>query len=1193
VQEQPRRTGDNTWYVDSGCSRHMTGNISLLANFKPIDGGSVVFAGDKGGKITGEGTISNGKVSFENVNFCEQLKHNLLSVSQVSDKKYTTVFNDKECMILKKGFVVPEEWILLRAPRRNDTYSINMNTLKSTEEYSCLLSKASEKDSIMWHRRMGHINFRRMNYLVKHELVSGVPNQSFSMNDACISCKKGKQSKKHHPSKLVNSISAPLELLHMDLFGPISVKSIGGKSYCLVVTDDFSRFSWVFFLGTKDETTERLKFLFNKLENIVETSIKSIRSDNGTEFKNHTFQLFCLHKGINHQFSAARTPQQNGIAERKNRTLIETARTMLSDSKLPITFWAEAVNTACYVLNRVTLVKKQNKTSYHLINKRKPNLQFLEPFGCPCTIMITRERISKFGEKTHDGYFLGYSANSPNKRVFDKATRTVEECFEVECFRHTASTPGTGPASIFDYDSLFKSFNISPSIPTPLPVDDELVWLNGGKFDTHTLSQLMHQSNISAASTSAPIQDLVVNVEPPVSNSGTSVISALPVPPPGILSSESASESETEVEEEENSALNDLQSSDSSEQSEDNNVERVDGSSLDMTNLEYPLVSDVIPQQRIHTTHPTSNIIGDHSEGVHTRIQHRDANVEPPVVPIPFSILGESSNVLSDIVTPRRSNRPHSRPKHLEDFVADLCLYTSCFLSQMDPKNIKMALTDPFWVEAMQEELQQFLKLNVWEKVILPKHEKAINTKWVFRVKKDERGVVIRNKARLVVQGFYQIEGLDYDEVFAPVARLESIRLFLAYASYMQFIVYQLDIKSAFLYGKIHEDIYVNQPPGFEDHEFPNHVFKLNKALYGLHQAPRAWYETLSQHLMQNGFSRGTIDQTLFTKKVNDDLLLVQIYVDDIIFGSTNVEMCKDFEKLMKSQFEMSAMGVMTFFLGLQVQQSKYGIYIHQSKYVNDVLSRFKMLDCKVASTPVEVNHKLGPALNEVAVDEKLYRSMIGSLMYLTASRPDITFAVSLCSRFQAAPKECHLKAVKRILCYLKGRPNLGLWYPYEDDFSLIAFSDSDYGGCNADKKSTTGGCQFLGSRLVSWQCKKQATVSVSSAEAEYIAAASCCSQVLWIQHQLRDYGLILINTPIHIDNSAAVCIIRNPVQHTKTKHIDIRFHFIRDCYEKHLINLIQIETLKQNADILTKAFPKSRFEELIKMNKLQTVDLS
>jgi hypothetical protein len=504
-----------------------------------------------------------------------------------------------------------------------------------------------------------------------------------------------------------------------------------------------------------------------------------------------------------------------------------------------------------------------------------------------------------------------------------------------------------------------------------------------------------------------------------------------------------------------------------------------------------------------------------------------------------------------------------------------------------------MALTDPFWVEAMQEELQQFLKLNVWEKVTLPRHEKALNTKWVFRVKKDERGVVIRNKARLVVQGFYQIEGLDYDEVFAPVARLESIRLFLAYASYKRFNVYQLDIKSAFLYGKIHEDIYVNQPPGFEDYESPNHVFKLNKALYGLHQAPRAWYETLSQHLLKNGFTRGHIDNTLFTKKVNDDLLLVQIYVDDIIFGSTNDDLCKDFEKLMKSEFEMSAMGLMSFFLGLQVQQVKNGIYIHQTKYVHDILSRFKMLDCKVASTPVEVNHKLGPALEDEAVDEKLYRSMIGSLMYLTASRPDITFAVSLCSRYQAAPKVCHLKAVKRILCYLKGRPNLGLWYPYDDDFILTAFSDSDYGGCNADKKSTTGGCQFLGSRLVTWQCKKQATVSISSAEAEYIAAASCCSQVLWIQHQLRDYGLIISHTPIHIDNSAAVCIIRNPVQHTKTKHIDIRYHFIRDCYEKHLINLIQIETLKQNADILTKAFSKSRFEELINMNKLQTLDLA
>ena len=371
----------------------------------------------------------------------------------------------------------------------------------------------------------------------------------------------------------------------------------------------------------------------------------------------------------------------------------------------------------------------------------------------------------------------------------------------------------------------------------------------------------------------------------------------------------------------------------------------------------------------------------------------------------------------------------------------------------------------------MQEELQQFQKLQVWTLVKLPAGERAIGTRWVFRNKSDDRGVVIRNKARLVVQGFNQIEGIDFDEVYAPVARLESIRIFLAYASFKKFKVHQLDVKSAFLYGKVHEEVYVSQPPGFVDPDHPEYVYKLDKALYGLHQAPRAWYETLLQHLLKNDFKRGHIDCTLFIKKSGDDLLLVQVYVDDMIFGSTNEELCKDFEKVMKSKFEMSTIGDLNFFLGLQVKQSDQGIFIHQAKYVNDILTRFNMLDTKLAKTPIEVNHNLGPDLDGEDVDAHVYRAMIGSLMYLTASRPDVMFSVCLCARYQANPKMSHLIAVKRIFRYLKGKPKLGLWYPNDDDFTFTTYSDSDYGGYNLNRKSTTGGCQLFGSRLVTWQC--------------------------------------------------------------------------------------------------------------------------
>ncbi|GJQ95420.1 putative ribonuclease H-like domain-containing protein [Tanacetum coccineum] len=325
------------------------------------------------------------------------------------------------------------------------------------------------------------------------------------------------------------------------------------------------------------------------------------------------------------------------------------------------------------------------------------------------------------------------------------------------------------------------------------------------------------------------------------------------------------------------------------------------------------------------------------------------------------------------------------------------------------------------------------------------------------RNKKDERGIVIKNKARLVAQGYTQEERIDYDEVFAPVAKIKVIRLFLAYASFKDFVVYQMDVKNAFLYGKIEEEVYVCQPPGFEDPYFPNRVYKVEKALYRLHQVPRAWYETLSTYLLDNGFLRGKIDKTLFIKRDNGDILLVQVYVDDIIFGSTKKELCNAFEKLMHEKFQMSSMGELTFFLGLQVKQKKDGIFISQDKHVAEILKKFGFAEVKTASTPMETQKHLLKDEDGEEVDVHMYRSIIGSLMYLTSSRPDIMFAVCACARYQVNPKVSHLHAVNRIFRYLKDQPKLGLWYPKDSPFNLVAYTDSDYAGASLYRKSTTG----------------------------------------------------------------------------------------------------------------------------------------
>ncbi|GKB60423.1 putative ribonuclease H-like domain-containing protein [Tanacetum coccineum] len=499
--------------------------------------------------------------------------------------------------------------------------------------------------------------------------------------------------------------------------------------------------------------------------------------------------------------------------------------------------------------------------------------------------------------------------------------------------------------------------------------------------------------------------------------------------------------------------------------------------------MEPSTVVSPIPTTRVHSTHPKAQIIRDPKSAVQTRGMTKKNS--------------EEHAMISYIQKQRRTNH--------KDF--QNCLF-ACFLSQHEPTKTSQALDDESWVEAMQDELLQN--------------------------KKDERGIVVRNKARLVAQGYKQEEGIDYYEVFAPVARVEAIRLFLALASFMNFPVYQMDVKSAFLYGTIKEEVYVCQPPGFVDPEFLEKVNKVKKALYGLHQAPRAWYETLFTYLLDNGFHRGQIDKNLFMKRLKGDILLVQVYVDDIIFGSTKKSLCDEFEQIMHNSI-------------------------------------------RIASTPMETNKALIKDEDGEDVDVHLYKSMIRSLMYLTSSRPDIMFSVCACLRFQVQPKVSHLNAVKRIFRYLKGQPKLGLWYPKDSPLTLEAFSDSDYVGASLDRKSTTGGCQFLGSRLISWQCKKQTVVANSTTEAEYIAASHCCGQVLWIQNQMLDYGFNFMQTKIHVDNESAICVVKNPVYHSKTKHIEIRHHFIRDSYEKRLIEMVKIHTDYNVADLLTKAFDVTR----------------
>nr|GEV07719.1 hypothetical protein [Tanacetum cinerariifolium] len=445
-----------------------------------------------------------------------------------------------------------------------------------------------------------------------------------------------------------------------------------------------------------------------------------------------------------------------------------------------------------------------------------------------------------------------------------------------------------------------------------------------------------------------------------------------------------------------------------------------------------------------------------------------------------------------------------------------------------------------------------FDRLDVWELFDRPLYKNVINMKWLWKNKRDEENIVIRNKSRLVAKGYVQKEGVDFEESFAPVARLEAVRLFIAYAAHNSFTIYQMDVKTSFLYCPLKEEVYVNKPGGFVDPYHPDKVYCLKKALYGLKQDPWAWYDELSNFLVSKGFSKGSIDPTFFISKHGEDILLVQIYVDDIIFG-------------------------------IQIHQSPRGIFLNQAKYAQEILRKHSMTSCDSIGTPMATKH-LDADLSVSTVDQMKYQSMVRALMYLTTSRPDIVHASCYCARHQAKLTETHLTAVKRVFRYLKDTINMGLWYPKDTGFELTAFSDSDHAGFLDSRKSTSGGIRFLcGDKLVSWSSKKQDCSSMSLAEGKYVSLSACFTQVLCLRTQLTDYGFHFDKIPMYCDSKAAIAISYNLVQHSLTKHIDVRYHFIKEKVEKGIVELFFVGTEYQLADLFTKALSEDRFKYLVR----------
>jgi hypothetical protein len=498
-----------------------------------------------------------------------------------------------------------------------------------------------------------------------------------------------------------------------------------------------------------------------------------------------------------------------------------------------------------------------------------------------------------------------------------------------------------------------------------------------------------------------------------------------------------------------------------------------------------------------------------------------------------------------------------------------------------EPPNIKIASQIREWTEAMQSEFDALQRQHTWSLVPPPSGQNIIGCRWVYKLKHNSDGSISRYKARLVAKGFHQQAGLDFDETFSPVVKPPTVRIVLSLAAQHQWSLRQLDISNAFLHGFLKEDVYMIQPPGFVDPTHPDHVCKLQKSLYGLKQAPRAWFERFTSHLLTIGFVASTADPSLFVLRTGSTVLYLLLYVDDIILTGNSSSAVASLIAQLAETFELKDLGPLRFFLGLQIDYNRTGLFVHQRKYISDLLLKFNMTNCKPASTPFSISQKLQPSTDDVLPDPTQYRSLVGALQYATFTRPDITYAVNQVCQYMHKPNSTHLVAAKRILRYLQGTLHLGIRFQ-SGSSSLTAFTDSDWAGDPYDRRSTTGITVFLGNNPITWVSKKQHTVSRSSTEAEYRALATGAAELAWLRQVLCDLGVYLPTAPtMWCDNTSAIALASNPVFHSRTKHIEVDYHFVRERVVRGDLHLHFISTEDQLADLFTKPLTTQRFNQL------------
>ncbi|KMQ86259.1 retrovirus-related gag-pol polyprotein [Lasius niger] len=1049
-------------FIETFDSAHMQLNLANNASTEIKAKGTAIFSTNVFGKRT--------NIKLSDALHVPDLRTNLLSVGKITENDYNVIFRKDQAKVIDRNGNVK-----LVAKRRDGLYYVH-------EDYhhECnVISESPKKSSnslITWHNRLGHLNIKDLMDAQRNEIMKGLNLKNDDAKFTCDICLQGKMVRSPFPKKSERE-SEILEIVHSDICGPMRVESNGKAKYYVTFIDDNTRWCEVRFLKSKDEVLQRFKEFKNLVENQKEKKIKYLQSDNGTEYKSNQFDNFLKEHGIARRFSIAYNPEQNGIAERKNRTLNDMARCLLIQSGLPSSFWAEAISTANHIRNRCPTSSLNGKTPYEAWTGKKPNVSYFREFGCRVFSLNTRPGKEKFDPRSKEGIFLGYSEDSKGYRVWIPSEKKIEMIRDVKFLKMP---------EVESQD--YKEF-------TPEDSSKDINHSNGN--------------------------NIIIEANP---------------------------------------------------------LEEID----ELEPLDQAAQEDMVQEEPLPDT-------------------PRRAPGRPRI---------ERTGL-------RGRPRKLFNLKYAEDIETTELEYA--FLSEIPIKTALSGADANEWLDAMAIEMKSIIKNHTWQIVERPKNTEVIGSRIVFRNKFNPDGTIERKKARIVAKGFAQRPGIHFNQTFAPVARMSSVRLLVALAVHYKMSIHQLDITTAYLNGRIQESIYM-EPPNhilesletliekekkgselykkaksmLQELNTDNKVCHLKKSLYGLRQAGRNWYATLDKVLRKYGATPSNADPCVYRIGKNEDLILIAVYVDDLMIASKDIKRMEQLKINLSQEFEIRDLGEIKHCLGIQFNREGNKIAMHQRGYIIDILTRFGMMDSNPVSTPIDIGQKLTrPNATSEATKTKLpYRELIGALMYLAVStRPDIAFAVSSLSQFNECYDESHWTAAKRVLRYLHGSINLGLVFEPSSE-PLRCFVDSDWANCPDDRRSYTGYATILSNAAISWEAKKQRTVALSSTEAEYMGLAEATKESIYLQNFLIELGFDnLTDTTIFNDNLGAKKLAENPGYHSRSKHIDVRHHFIREALNNELIKVEHVSTNDMISDIMTKGLPRPKHLKCTQQLGLKTVN--